>query len=171
MIEQVNFERSLKKRERAAMKEDIFMQTAVLFSRLSTCARLSVGGVLVKNERIVSTGYNGTPSGIIHCKDYFLGVSYEELQEKHADFSHRYELHCEQNILMECLKNQVTTKGAVLYITISPCSYCAKLLIAADIKGVFYLDEYDRDITGIKLLEECGIFCKKYTLYKGENVE
>ncbi len=152
-------EEIIRKRRRKTL-EDIFMGAAVAFAEMSTCARVKVGGVLVKNNRIVSTGYNGSPSGVIHCTDFFLGRDVEK--EEHAEFSRKYELHCEQNIIIECLKNQIQTDGSILYVTTSPCSSCAKMLVAAKIKKVFYNEIYDREIDGIDLLNQCGITCQQY---------
>jgi dCMP deaminase len=139
---------------------DIFMETAINFANRSTCTRIKVGAVLVKNDRIVSTGYNGVPKGMIHCEDYFKENEYTD--EKHREFSIKYELHAEQNLLAEALKNNINPEGGKVYLTLSPCGMCAKLLLATGIKEVYYLEEYDRDVSGIELLNSNNIICKKY---------
>lgn len=153
---------------RRELLREVFMKTAILFAEMSTCARKQVGGVLVKNNRIVSTGFNGAPKGLLHCTDNFLGRDIDLNSEEHKAFSDKYELHCEQNILMECIKNQIITEGAILYLTLSPCSQCAKLIYAAGIKTVYYLEEYDRDKSGIDFLNEVGVMCNKFTFSTGE---
>ena len=153
---------------RREMLRETFMKTAIMFAEMSTCARKQVGGVLVKNNRIVSTGFNGSPKGLLHCTDNFLGREIDLDSEEHRKFSDKYELHCEQNILIECIKNQILTEGTVLYLTLSPCSQCAKLIYAAGIKAVYYLEKYDRDTSGIDFLNEIGVFCSKFEFVTGE---
>lgn len=166
----------------------LFMETAILFSKRSTCLRKQVGGVLVKDGRIVSTGYNGVPSGQEHCskyfKDYFSNKKFPELHEEnnelldydeefqkwikskefydiHREFS-IYELHCEQNIISRAGINGVNTKDTSLYITLSPCLSCATLLYSARINFIIYLEKYDRDDKGIKFLNNNNIPCLHY---------
>lgn len=140
---------------RDKMLDKIFMSTALEFSKMSTCKRKNVGAILVKNKRIISTGFNGSPSKIIHCVDYFEGRT--PSMEEHLEFSSRYELHAEQNVLIECMKNCINPEGADLYLTLSPCNSCVKLIIAAGIKNVYYDELYDRETSGLEVLKAKNI--------------
>jgi dCMP deaminase len=143
---------------------DTFMKSAILFSNMSTCARIKVGAVLVKNSRIISTGFNGVAPGMLHCDDYFLGR--EVKKDEHKEFSDKFELHAEVNLLMECAKNEISPSGSTLFVTISPCNSCSKMILAAGIKEVYYLEKYDREDNGLKLLTTNGVRCQQYYLEK-----
>jgi dCMP deaminase len=127
----------------------------------STCCRLKVGALLVKKNRIISTGYNGVPSGMEHCDKQFsvIDKNREDFMKIHGEFSRLYELHAEQNAIVFAGKNGVNTENSDLYITTAPCSNCAKLIVAAGIKNVYYIDNYDRDMSGPDLLDKLGISC------------
>ncbi len=134
---------------------EYFLQAADLISKRSTCLRRKVGAVLVKDKRILATGYNGAPSGIKHCnvtgclRDK-LGVSSGERHELCRG------LHAEQNVLLQAAMHGVSVKGSVLYITNAPCSICAKMIINAGIEGIVYKDNYP-DKMAKDFLEEAGI--------------
>ena len=156
-----------------------FNGIAEKFAEQSTCVKRKVGAVLVKDLRILSTGYNGTPSGFCNCNVVFrdrdektgkinlnkgiiyVGKSQFDSHEyiTHHDFAERYEIHAEQNCLSFAAKNGVSTDGCTLYITTAPCVNCAKIIIASGIKNVIYKEIYKNDF-GIKLLEEANIPCK-----------
>ena len=144
-------------------KLKMYARIAQEFAGASTCARVQVGAVLLKNGRIIASGWNGSPSGKIHCKDWFANIdlTVPEENEKHRIFSNDNELHAEQNIIGICARNGISTDGTVLVSTTSPCSQCAKLLITAGIKEVYYIEEYDRDKNGIKLLQDNNIKVKQ----------
>ena len=144
-------------------KLQMYARIAQEFAGASTCARVQVGAVLLKNGRIIASGWNGTASGKIHCKDWFANIdlTVPEENEKHRIFSNDNELHAEQNIIGICARNGISTDGTVLVSTTSPCSQCAKLLITAGIKEVYYIEEYDRDKNGIKLLLDNNIKVKQ----------
>lgn len=125
----------------------------------STCARLSVGALIIREGRIISTGWNGTAKGQIHCKQQFHDEQIDK--QKHKEFSDRYEIHAEQNAIGFSARNGLSTYGADLYLSISPCIYCAKLVVAAGIKNVYYFREYDRDDNGIKFLKENNVNCEE----------
>lgn len=144
-----------------------FIKVATLMAKHSTCVRKQVGVVIVKNNRIISTGYNGVPSGMKHCNEVFTKSAMAKLTDaefykQHGDFSAKYEVHAEQNAIAELSKNEVNAIGATLVTTLSPCSNCAKLIAAAGIKRVVYLEEYDRDTNGPDLLKNLGIECIKF---------
>lgn len=123
--------------------------------KLSTCKRLKVAALLVRDGRIVATGWNGVASGQKHCEDIFKDCEEgEEFYQKHHEFSTRYELHAEQNLISFCAKNGIETNNTTIYLTHSPCIHCAKILLSAGIKEVKFLEMYDRDKSGILLLDE-----------------
>lgn len=136
-----------------------FLKIAKIISLHSTCKRIQVGAILTKDSRIISTGYNGTPSGKKHCNEIFKNadLTSENFKKEHGEWSKINELHGESNCILSASKNGISTKDTVLYITLSPCIDCAKQILSAGIKEVYYIDKYDRDITGIKYLQDSGI--------------
>ena len=116
------------------------MQIAHLVATRATCPRRSVGAVLVRDKRILATGYNGAPSGLPHCPD--LGPTHEWptgcLRAGHCIRA----LHAEQNALLQAAKIGVACDGATIYVTCQPCNACAKMVINAGIKRVIYEGEY-----------------------------
>lgn len=121
-----------------------YIQMARIWATNSYCKRRQVGALIVKDQMIISDGYNGTPSGFENdCED-------ENNQSK------PYVLHAEANAITKVAKSNNSSQGATLYITDSPCMDCAKLIIQAGIERVVYGDEY-RITDGIKLLEKAGI--------------
>lgn len=121
-----------------------YIQMARIWAKNSYCKRRQVGALLVKNQMIISDGYNGTPSG------------FENDCEDENNNSKPYVLHAEANAITKVAKSNNSSDGATLYITDSPCLDCAKLIIQAGIIRVVYGDEY-RITDGIKLLEKAGI--------------
>jgi len=184
-------------------EHETYLKIAKLFADNSTCCSKKTGCVIVKNGRIISTGYNGVPSGQKHCDRIWLTEEYldqmekdlensvnmrirlgitedqiirhnkglfsysedfyglkcnrekliERLKEKgfeslfsreeHHKWSLENELHAEQNALMACCKNGISTEGSDMYMTISPCKTCALLIVQAGIKNVYFETEYD----------------------------
>ena len=135
------------------------MKIAQLFAEHSTCVRLHVGAVLVKNCRIISCGYNGALPGMKHCKDYFSkGDFNKELGITHHDFSDKYEMHAEQNCIAFAVKSGIViTEDCIMYTTTAPCKNCAKLIAASGIKRVVFKDSYSKTSEGINLLREFGV--------------
>ena len=123
---------------------NFFMEIAEKFSTLSTCGRLKVGAVITKNNRIISTGYNGVPSGLQHCCEIYKDIDFSipENNKMHKQFSAQYELHAEQNAIVEAAKNGIALNGSILYTTVEPCDYCRKLIAQSGIKNVFYRYKY-----------------------------
>ncbi|MBN2483398.1 MAG: cytidine/deoxycytidylate deaminase family protein [Candidatus Omnitrophica bacterium] len=140
--------------------EQYFMKAADLVSERSTCLRRQVGAVLVKDKRILATGYNGAPSGVSHCE-----VSGCLRQKLKVPSGQRHELcrglHAEQNVLLQAALHGVSVKGSVLYVTCVPCSICAKMIINAGIKEVFYKDSYPDEMAE-SFLKEAKVKLKKY---------
>jgi dCMP deaminase len=117
------------------------MDIARLVARRSTCLRRAVGAVIVKDKRILATGYNGAPSGIAHCAQ--AGCLREQLKVPSGE---RHELcrgiHAEQNAIIQAAYHGVTIREATLYCTNLPCSICAKMIINAGIRSIVYLSGY-----------------------------
>ncbi len=132
-----------------------FMEMAVLASRRSSCLRRAVGAVLVRDKRLLATGYNGVPSGVTHCE--VTGCLREKLQVPSGE---RHELcrglHAEQNAIIQAALHGVSTRDAVLYCTTLPCIICAKMLINSGVRTVYYLDGYSDSLTG-EMLAEVGL--------------
>lgn len=129
-------------------REEMFMGMAKLLAERSTCARAKVGALLVKDNRVISTGYGGAPSGEPHCLDVGCEIG--------PDGGCIKTVHAEAGCISYSAKEGIATKGTHLYVTLSPCLNCAKLLINAGIEKVFYLKKY-RDTSGIDLLNKRGI--------------
>jgi dCMP deaminase len=138
-----------------------FINIAKEMAKHSTCIRKQVGAILVKNGHIVSTGYNGVPHGVKHCNEVFKkeDMLKPDWMDVHGKFSSMYEVHAEQNCIIEMAKNETNPEGSTLYLTLSPCSNCAKLIVAAGITRVVYEEKYDRDTSGIDLLNNMGVEC------------
>lgn len=133
-----------------------FMEIADIVKTRSTCIRRQVGAAIVKDNRIITTGYNGAPSGLKHCIDNG-GCERERLN---VPSGQRHELcralHAEQNAIIQAAKIGVSTEGATIYITTQPCVICAKMIINAGIKKVVYKASYP-DEMAMNMLEESGI--------------
>lgn len=132
---------------------EYFMEIAQLVAQRSTCLRRNVGAVLVKEKRILATGYNGAPRGIKHCAE--VGCLREGIPS-----GSRHELcrgiHAEQNAIIQAAYFGFSIRDSVLYSTHQPCFICTKMLINAGIKEIYYLEEYP-DPLAIKMLDEAGI--------------
>jgi dCMP deaminase len=131
------------------------MDITHLVAKRSTCLRRQVGALLVKDKRILATGYNGAPSGIVHCLD--VGC----LREKNKIPSgERHELcrgsHAEQNAIVQAAAYGIPIKDAVLFCTNLPCGICIKMIINAGIKTIFYEQGYP-DVLSNELISEAGI--------------
>lgn len=127
------------------------MGTAILHSRLSKAKRAKVGAVLITPSKTIVPGVNGMPSGMSNeCEDNINGALITKPEVIHA----------ERNALIRCAKEGISTDGAHLYVTLSPCVPCAAMMIQAGIKRVVYMDKY-RDDSGISLLESAGIIVEQ----------
>lgn len=135
--------------------DNYFMQIASVVSTRSTCSRRQVGALLVQNKRILSTGYNGAPSGLSHCLE--VGCLREKLQVPSGE---RHELcrglHAEQNAIIQAAVHGVAIKDAVLYCTHYPCSLCAKMLVNAGVRNLVLATNYPDDLAK-ELFAEAGI--------------
>jgi dCMP deaminase len=124
-----------------------FMRIAAQVASRSTCPRRSVGAVIVKDKRILTTGYNGSPSGMPHCTD--VGCL---MVDGHCVRT----LHAEQNAIMQAAHFGVSTRGAEIFITSSPCLTCATMIINAGITRVWYWEGYP-DPLALEFLEGAGV--------------
>lgn len=135
--------------------DEYFMGIVELVAKRSTCLRRSVGAALVRDKRILATGYNGAPSGLHHCLD--VGCLRERLQIPSGE---RHELcrglHAEQNAIIQAALHGVSVKGATLYCTNQPCIICAKMIINAGITMAVVKDGY-ADKLAEEMLAEAGV--------------
>lgn len=136
--------------------DEYFAEICKVVAKRSTCLRRRVGAILVRNRRILSTGYNGPPRKLRHCAD--LGGCYRE--QLGIPSGERHELcralHAEQNAIIQAALHGVETTGATLYVTNFPCALCAKMLINAGVVRVVYGGEYPDELAR-ELLEEAGV--------------
>ena len=132
-----------------------FMNITNLVAERSTCTRRAVGAVLVKNKRILSTGYNGAPTGLKHCRE--VGCLREQLGVESGKMHELCRgIHAEQNAIIQAAYHGVSVNGAVIYCTNQPCSICARMIINAGIKKIYYRSGYS-DSLAKELLGEAGI--------------
>lgn len=135
--------------------DEYFLEIAKLVSRRATCLRRSVGAILVKDKKILASGYNGAPTGIMHCDK--AGCIRTKLN---IPSGQRHELcrglHAEHNSLLQAALHGVSAKGATLYSTIQPCIICAKMLINAGIKEIVTSGKYP-DKMAADFLKEAGV--------------
>lgn len=139
--------------------DEYFMDVAGLVARRSTCLRRNVGAILVKDKRILATGYNGAPAGLKHCLD--IGCLRQKL---HIPSGERHELcralHAEQNALIQASLYGISVKGSTLYATCQPCVICAKMLINAGINEIVIADGYP-DKMAMDFLKQAKIKVRK----------
>lgn len=124
--------------------DQYFMVQAVLLASRSTCKRLSVGAVLVRDKRIIAGGYNGSVSGDDHCIDEGC-----YLRDGHCVRT----IHAEMNAILQCARFGMSTDGASLYVTDFPCLQCTKSLLQAGIKEINYIRNYHNDDYAMKLIK------------------
>lgn len=129
-------------------RPEYYMEMAKLTSYRSTCPKKAVGAILVKDGRVIATGYNGVLSGELHSK----GIDSQGIT---------HTVHAEANIISFCAKEGISTNEAILYTTLSPCEKCAELIIQSGIKEVVYLEPY-RDVTGTFKLKNNRVKVQDY---------
>lgn len=118
----------------------IFLDVAETISQMSHCVSYKVGVILVKDKRIISTGYNGTPKGFYNCDEVNQNVS----RETHHNFSEMFEIHAELNSILAAARNGISIEGSILYSTLHPCYNCLKMICNSGIKTIIYRYEYDK---------------------------
>ena len=139
--------------------DEYFLDVAKLVAKRATCLRRSVGAVIVKDKRILATGYNGAPSGLKHCFD--IGCMRQKLK---IPSGQRHELcralHAEQNALIQASLYGISVRGSTIYATCQPCVICAKMLINAGIKEIVIAEGYP-DKMALDFLKEAKIKIKR----------
>lgn len=131
------------------------MEMAHVIASRSTCLRRSVGALLVRDKRILATGYNGAPSGLRHCEE--VGCLREKMgipSGKQLELCRG--LHAEQNAIIQGALHGVSLKGSVLYCTTQPCVTCAKMLINAGVRRIVYEGDYDDELAR-EMLQEARV--------------
>ncbi|WLR46208.1 ComE operon protein 2 [Halobacillus litoralis] len=134
-----------------------FMSQSYLLKSRSTCQRLAVGAVIVRDKRMIAGGYNGSVSGGVHCIDEGCYV---------VDGHCVRTIHAEMNALLQCSKFGVATEGAEIYVTHFPCVHCTKAIIQAGVKAVYYSEDYKNDPYAIELLQQSGVRMQKVPVEK-----
>lgn len=124
--------------------DSAYLRMAQQWSKLSHCQRKQVGAIIVKDEMVISDGYNGTPAGFDNCC------------EDNEGNTHWYVLHAEANAILKVAKSTNNCKGATLYLTLSPCKDCSKLVLQAGINRVVFINAY-KDTEGVDFLKSAGV--------------
>jgi dCMP deaminase len=137
-------EKQQTEQEKQLRYDSAYLKMAESWSKLSHCKRKQVGAIIVKDEMIISDGYNGTPAGFDNCCEDDDGNT------------QWYVLHAEANAILKVSKSTNNSKGATLYLTLSPCKDCSKLILQSGIKRVVYMNSY-KDTEGIDFLVDAGI--------------
>ena len=140
-----------------------FMQMTETIATWSSCYKenRSVGAIIVKNKRILTTGYNGAPAGIESCKDRAECIRITQGIESGTRHEICYAIHAEQNAIIQAAKLGVSIDGATLYCTHQPCVICTKMIINAGIERVVYKEEYP-DAFAVELMQMANIQCEKF---------
>ena len=126
-------------------KYDIaYLKMAETWGKLSYCKRRQVGAIIVKNRMIISDGYNGTPTG------------FENVCEDEDNYTKWYVLHAEANAILKVARSTQSCDGATLYVTLSPCRECSKLIHQSGISRVVYSEAY-KDLSGVEFLKKAGV--------------
>ena len=135
------------------------MVQAVMLASRSTCTRLQVGAVIVKDGRIIASGYNGSVTGMPHCTD--VG---DLVVDGHCIRA----VHAEQNALLQLAKMGIPSDGAEIYVTDFPCVHCTKFLLQAGIKKINYLRHYHNDPFAMSLIDEMGVTLQQIHLQQDD---
>lgn len=138
--------------------EDLYIDMAKTVAKKSKAKRKKVGAVLVKDNNVISFGWNGTPSGFDNTC---------EIETQEGLVTKPEVVHGEANCISKAAKSTISTEGSTMFVTMSPCYECSKLLIQSGIKRVVYIEEY-RDTSAIEFLEKAGVIVEKY---KGKEVQ
>ena len=132
-----------------------YLKMAKVYSEMSYAKRKKVAAIVVKDGRIISTGYNGMPAGFDNeCESFSKSTQFSPQTKPEV-------IHAEANAILFAAKNGQSTNDCVLYLTMSPCVECAKMIIQSGIKSVHYLENY-RDASGVHLLTKANISVKYY---------
>jgi dCMP deaminase len=144
---------------------DAFMDTAERFAQLSSAKRLKVGSVVVKDNRIISIGYNGTPAGWDNACETVVDVDGDDPRYNYNNFSKELKtkdevIHAEANAIIKLARDGESGSGASLFCTHAPCMHCAKLIYGAGIFKVYYKNSY-KNTDGLEFLENCNVVTER----------
>jgi len=147
--------------------DEIYMELAQNLAPKSHCVKIKVGAVLTKDTRIVSLGYNGPPAGTHNCDEEWPGTGCPRDSKGSCSLA----LHAEQNAILYAAKNNVSVDGCTLYITLSPCLACARIIYTMGIKTVYYLQSYAAfkgipSDEGVDFLKKFGVDVKQFEFTK-----
>lgn len=131
-------------KKKQARYDKAYLRMALEWSKLSHCTRKQVGAIIVKDGTIIADGYNGTPTGFENCCEDDKGDT------------HWFVLHAEANAILKVARNNNSAVGATLYLSLSPCRECSKLIHQSGIKRVVFMNDY-KDRSGIDFLNEAGV--------------
>ena len=136
-----------------------FINIAHELASASKCVSKRVGAVIVKNGRILSTGYNGTPAGYTNCCDHWN----DEYTSEHHEWSKTYEIHAEMNAIIWAAREGISIKNATIYVTLEPCSDCSKNIIASGIKRIVYDKSYEHINSDVvtNFIKDNGVIIEK----------
>lgn len=143
--------------------DDIYMDLAQNLAHKSHCVKIKVGAVLTQDTRIISLGYNGPPAGTHNCDEEWPDKGCARDRKGGCSLA----IHAEENAILYAAKNKVTIEGATLYVTLSPCLACARIIYTTGIKNVLFLKSYaeykglDAD-EGVEFLQRFGVSVKQY---------
>lgn len=144
--------------------DDIFMELAVNLAKRSHCIKRHVGAVLTKETRIISIGYNGPPSGTHNCDTEWP----EKGCPRDSKGGCSLAIHAEQNAILYAVKNKTSVEGATLYVTLSPCLSCARIIYSMGIRKVIFLNSYAaykgiEEDEGVEFLRKFGVETEQYS--------
>lgn len=165
----VKRKRKIKKINKRPTWDEYFLEVAELVAKRSTCLRRHVGAIIVKDKRILATGYNGAPSGLAHCVD--TGCLRDKLN---IPSGQRHELcralHAEQNVILQAVIHHIDISNSALYATNQPCIICAKMLINGGIKQIVVSSGYP-DKMAKKFLKEAKVKIRTVKRNTGSNIK
>jgi len=139
-----------------------FLRIAEEIASASKCVSKQVGAVIVKDGRILSTGYNGTPAGYTNCSGHWDG----KYTAEHHEWSKTYEIHAEMNAIIWAARKGISIEGATIYVTLEPCSECSKNVIASGIKRIVYNKAYEHTHSEVisKFIKDNGVVIEQLDL-------
>ncbi len=143
--------------------DDIYMELAVNLAKRSHCIKRHVGAVLTKDTRIISIGYNGPPSGTHNCDEEWKEVGCPRDSKGGCSLA----IHAEQNAILYAVRNKTSVEGATLYVTLSPCLACSRIIFSMGIRKVIYFSSYAEykglaSDEGVDFLNKFGVECARY---------
>jgi len=144
------------------LSDSNFLHIAHEIASASKCVSKRVGAVIVKDGRILSTGYNGTPAGYTNCSEHWRG----EYTKEHHEWSKTYEIHAEMNAIIWAARKGISIEDATIYVTLEPCSDCSKNIIASGIIRIVYDKAYEHTHSEIisRFIKDNGVTIERLAL-------